>query len=114
MLFKLNSNTPPVASLLVLEKLKDAVQLKVEWAKGNLLQPSKVSLSFLFCCFVSSAIALQGHLSQTVDSIKLLRGDAVSSRTSIIAQNVAQTLTFFVIFLYSRSFYILYFLLIFY
>ena len=58
--------------------------------------------------------AVQGHQSQKRNSIKLLRGDAVGSRTSIIAQNVAQTLTFSVILLYSHSFYILYFLWIFY
>ena len=57
---------------------------------------------------------VQGHQSQKRNSIKLLRGDAVGSRTSIIAQNVAQTLTFSVILLYSHSFYILYFLWIFY
>ena len=43
MLLKINSHTPPVASLLVLEHLKNAVSVQVESAKGNLLQPSKVS-----------------------------------------------------------------------
>ena len=42
MLLKINSHTPPVASLLVLEHLKNAVSVQVESAKGNLLQPSKV------------------------------------------------------------------------
>ena len=42
MLLKINSHTPPVASLLVLEHLKDAVNVQVESAKGNLLQPAKV------------------------------------------------------------------------
>ena len=42
MLLKINSNTPPAASLLVLEHLKGSVNVQVEAAKGNLLQPSKV------------------------------------------------------------------------
>ena len=58
MLFKLNSNTPPVASLLVLEKLKNAIQVDVEWAKGNLLQPSKVRivLSGWLCYILRCAV----------------------------------------------------------
>ena len=54
-------------------------------------------------------VPVQGHQSQKRNIIKLLRGDAVDYRTSIIAQNVVQTLTFSGIILYSHSFDILYF-----
>lgn len=41
MLLKVNTNSPAVGSLLVTEHLKDAVDIQLEWAKGNLLQPTK-------------------------------------------------------------------------